>query len=146
MKKTIVLLTLSLLGSGCYLKPTWTNNPLVSSEGITLRVLGVDCEDHQGTDSEPTSRDLGIKVLVENPTDRVLKVSEEAISLMADGQPGSLRFPVVAEVQPHGSSKLRWSFTHQATCSADREFAINLAGAFQLGTAEVQMAALRVRP
>jgi hypothetical protein len=143
--KSVVVLAFALVGSGCYMKPAWTNNPLRSSEGVTLRVLGVDCEDHHGSDGEPTSRDLAVKVLVENPTDRVLHVSEEAISLVVDGQPGLMHWPAAAEVQPHASSKLHWSFSHQATCD-DREFAIQFAGAFQLGTAPMQMASLHLRP
>lgn len=126
-------LFLLVLASGCYLRPGAAKNPAPSPEGVAIRLLGDDCEDHRGEKGQPVTRDLGLKVRVDNPTDRALTISEESIRLVVDDYSGGARFPSVVEVPAHGTATLKLDFTHHALCEPSRRFAVAWNNAFTLG-------------
>lgn len=46
-----------VLAGGCYLRPDALHNPTPSPEGVAIRLVGQDCEDHRGDKGEPVTRD-----------------------------------------------------------------------------------------
>jgi hypothetical protein len=134
------------LASGCYLQPSAVNNPQPSAEGVTVRLLGQDCEDHRGSKGDPVSRELGVKVRVDNPTDATLRISEDSIRLFVEGASAAVRWPTMIEVSPHGSATLSMEFAHHALCEPDRQFVVAWNGAFALDDHRVALANLAFRP
>lgn len=122
-----------VLAGGCYLRPDALHNPTPSPEGVAIRLVGQDCEDHRGDKGEPVTRDLGLKLRVDNPTDRTLTIAEDAIRLLVDDYRGTVRFAGVVEVPAHGTATLALDFTHHALCEPSTRFAVAWDGALRLG-------------
>jgi hypothetical protein len=133
MKSKLSGVALLALASGCYMKAGVVQNPRPSAEGVAISLVGEDCEDHRAGKGDPVTRDLGIKLRVDNPTDRPLKIAEAAIRLLVDGYSGGVRYPTVIEVQPHGTATLVLDFTHHALCEPERQFVVAWNDALQLG-------------
>jgi hypothetical protein len=145
MLRWMAFCVLAICG-GCYLRPGAVRNPAPSTEGIAVTLLGQDCEDHSGMKGEPVSRDLGIRVRVDNPTDRTLRVSEQTIRLLVDGDTGGVRFPAVVDVPSHGSTTLTMEFTHHALCEMSQRFVVAWDDAFRLGDRPVALENLTFTP
>jgi hypothetical protein len=143
-----VWLATALLGlgaGGCYMKPATTNSPLQSAEGVRLRLVGQDCEDHVGGQGDPISRDLGVKLELDNATGEPLDFSPYAVELMVDQY--SIRQAREGEsyrIVPGESRTFKLDFLHHSVC--DREFALRFGDALRLGGRPVQMAALQFKP
>jgi hypothetical protein len=146
MKAQMYGLLVLALTSGCYLRPGSVNNPRPSPEGVAVTLIGQDCEDHRGGKGDPVSRDLGIKVRVDNPTDKTLHVTEDAIRLVVDGLSSRVRSPTAVEIQPHGSATVEWDFTHHALCEPQRQFVLAWNDAFVLDDHPVAIADLAFHP
>jgi hypothetical protein len=146
MKGPILLVVSATLAGGCYLKPASSNTPLRSPEGVHVTLVGQDCADHSGMDGDPISRQLGIQVSIDNPTDRVLRIHEEAIRLQVGSDSSEVLWPKSAEVKPHSSATLRWSFNHHAMCHPSRDFVVDWNGALVLEDHPLSLASLSFRP
>jgi hypothetical protein len=134
------------LAAGCYMRPSATNAPLRSPEGVGVTLVGQDCEDHRGADGEPVSRDLGVKVRFDNSTDHALRIAERAIRLVIDDYTAEVKSPGVVDVKPHDSATVIMDFTHHAVCEPDREFVINWDQALSLDDRPIVVANLSFRP
>jgi len=134
------------MASGCYLKAGAVQNPRPSREGVAISLVGQDCEDHRAEKGDPITRDLGVKLRVDNPTDQPLRIAEQAIRLMVDGYSGGVRFPTVVEVQPHGTATVVLDFTHHALCEPERQFVVAWNDALLLGGRTVALDNLAFRP
>lgn len=146
MKAQMYSLVALALTAGCYLRPSAVNNPKPSVEGVAVTLLGQDCEDHRGGEGGPVSRDLGVKVRLDNPTDKTLHVTEQAIRLVVDGSSSGVRWPTAVDVQPHGSATVSWDFTHHALCEPGRQFVLAWNHAFVLDEHPVALADLAFSP
>jgi len=73
-----------LVWAGCYLRPDAVQNPKPTREGVAISLVGEDCEDHRAAKGDPVSRDLSVKLRVDNPTDLRLRIGEHAIRLVVD--------------------------------------------------------------
>lgn len=132
--------------AGCYLKPSATNAPLRSPEGVAVTLVGEDCEDHRGSDGYPVSRELGVKVRFDNSTEHSLRIAERAIRLVIGDYTAFVRSPGVVDVKPHGSATLVMDFTHHTVCEPDREFVINWDEALSLDDRPIVVGNLSFRP
>ncbi len=139
------LVMLSLAG-GCYLQPGAVKNPQPSPEGIAVKLIGQDCEDHRGGKGDPVSREMGVKLRIDNPTDKTLHIAESQIRLTVAGASASVRSPTVVEVKPRGSATLEWDFTHHALCEPNREFVIVWNDALVLDDHPIAVANLAFNP
>jgi hypothetical protein len=146
MKGHLSALAVLALASGCYLQPSSVKNPPPSADGVAVSLLGQDCEDHRGAKGEPVTRDLGVKVRIDNPTAQILRISEESVRLLVDNYSGGVRFPTVVEVQPHGTMILTLDFTHHALCEPDRQFVVSWNDAFVLDNRPITVANLAFHP
>ncbi|MDB4964990.1 MAG: hypothetical protein JWN44_679 [Myxococcales bacterium] len=146
MKWSAVFLLLLPLVSGCYLKPSASNSPLQSPDGVSVTLLGQDCEDHSGADGDPISRDLGVKVRFDNRSEQPLHVSEQSIVLAVDSSHGPIRGPSDLVVRPHDSAVVQLDFTHHALCYTGHEFVIIWNDALALGDRPLRLADLSLRP
>jgi hypothetical protein len=135
-----------VLADGCYLRPGAAKNPAPSPEGVAIQLVGDDCEDHRGEKGQPVTRDLGIKVRVDNPTDQTLTVTEEMIRLVVDDDAGGARFPTVVEVPAHGTATLKLDFTHHALCEPSKRFVVAWHNAFRLGDRPLAIEELSFSP
>jgi hypothetical protein len=134
-----------LLGAGgCYLKPTRTNNPLHSREGVRLRLVGLDCEDHRGSDGDPVSRDLAVRLEVSNPTAQPLDFAPDAVRLTAGDEPVAGSGGDFERVAPGATRVFTMKFVHHAYC--DRDFALAFDHAMRLAGQPVAMAVLHFTP
>jgi len=138
------LVLAALTCGGCYLKPRATNNPIHSPEGVQLRVLGDDCEDHRGSDGDPVSRDLAVKLEVENPTTQTLEFAPDAVRLTADGQTLPAASGTFELVPPGQRRVFTLTFVHHALC--DRDFVLAFDQALRLAGTPVTVAALHFTP
>lgn len=134
------------LASGCYLRAGAVKNPQPSPEGVAITLIGQDCEDHRGAKGDPVSRELGVKVRIDNPTDKMLRIAESQIRLLVEGSSGGVRWPMVVEVRPHGTVTLEMDFTHRALCEPDRHFVIAWNDALVLDDHQVAVANLEFHP
>jgi hypothetical protein len=146
MKSVVLFAALWLAAGGCYLKPTRTNNPLQSCEGVRVTLVGQDCEDHAGGDGDPVSRELGIKVRFDNPTDQVLRIAESRIRLVVGEDAAGVKWADVEEVAPRSARTVAMDFTHHATCDSSRDFTIAWNDALALGDRPIAMTALIFSP
>jgi len=146
MNRAVILAVASLLAPACYLKPSRTNNPLRSSEGVRITLVGQDCEDHRGADGDPVSRDLGVQVQFENPTDQVLHIAEGSIRLVVDDDSAAVASAGIDQVAPHSARTIVMSFTHHALCESSRQFKIAWNDALTLGDHPIAVAALTFSP
>jgi hypothetical protein len=132
--------------AGCYLPPSATNAPLRSPEGVAVTLVGQDCEDHRGADSDPVSREVGVKVRFDNATDHSLRIAERAIRLVVGDYTAWVRSPGVVDVKPHDSATVVMDFTHHTLCARAREFVINWDQALSLDDRPIAVANLAFRP
>jgi hypothetical protein len=146
MKSSYALALAVALASGCYLKPSATNNPLTGSDGVRVTLVGQDCEDHRGGDGDPVSRALGIKLRVENPTDKPLRIAERSIRLLVEGNSRGVRWPTVVDIQPHSAATVTMDFAHDAVCEADQQFVVAWNDALVLDQRPIKLANLAFRP
>jgi hypothetical protein len=146
MKPAVVVTLLALLAPACYLRPSHVAAPAPTAEGVRVTLVGDDCDDHRGVDGDPVSRDLGVKVQFDNPTNETLTISEERIRLVVDGDTAGPHAPEPQAVAPHSSRQLALDFTHHALCNRDRPFTLTWNGALTLGQRPVQLAALVFSP
>jgi hypothetical protein len=146
MKSPLLGFVVLGLASGCYLTPGAVQNPQPSAEGVAVTLVGQDCEDHRGGKGDPVSRELALKVRVENPTGQMLHVAEGAIRLLVDGSTGGVRFPAVIDVQPHASATLTLEFTHHSLCEPNRQFAVAWNDALVLDSRPITVANLTFHP
>jgi hypothetical protein len=145
MPKPWVLWSLLIGAVGCYLKPAWSNSPLTTTEGVTVRLMGQDCADHLASEGEPVTRDLSVRLRVENATDRPLVIRTGAIELDVDaGRSRPLGGDAGLTVGPDGARDLTLRFLHHARC--DGAFVLQFANALLLGERPVTTAALHLRP
>src|SRR3954451_731100 len=114
MKGPILLVVSATLAGGCSPTPASSTTPLRSPEGVHVTLVGQNCADHSGMDGDPISRQLGIQVSIDNPTDRGLRIHEERLPLQVGADSSEVLRPKSAEVKPHSSPTLRWSFNHHA--------------------------------
>ena len=145
MMLRFTLLVAFCLSSGCYLKPSAVKNAS-SPDGVTARVIGEDCEDHRAEKGDPVTRDLGLQVRVDNPTDKTLRIAEEAIRLQVDNFTGGVRMPAVVEIAPHAQKTLTLDFTHHALCEPDRQFTVAWNDAVALDGRPVALSNLVLHP
>ena len=80
MRSTLYAVSLLALSSGCYMKPGVVQNPRPSVEGVAISLVGEDCEDHRAAKGDPVTRDLGVKLRVDNPTAERLRIAETQIA------------------------------------------------------------------
>jgi hypothetical protein len=146
MTRIIVLALAALLAPACYLRPSHAANPQPSPDGVRVTLVGDDCDDHSGVDGDPISRDLGVKVQFDNPTDRMLKIDEAQIRLVVDEDRAGVHAPGEEQVAPHSTRTLALDFTHHALCSRDRSFKIAWNDALTLGDRPVALGALVFSP
>ncbi len=111
------------LSSGCYLQPSAVKNAS-SPDGVSVRLVGEDCEDHRASKGDPVTRDLGVKLRVDNPTDKTLRISEQAIRLQVESYTSGVLLPTVVEIPPHQGKTLTMDFSHHALCEPDRQFVV----------------------
>jgi hypothetical protein len=145
MTLRFTLLIAFLLSSGCYLKPGAVQNP-TSVDGVSVSLVGQDCEDHRAAKGDPVTRDLGLKVRVDNPTDKTLRITEQAIRLQVESYTGGVRLPIVVEVPPHATKTLTMDFTHHALCEPDRQFIVAWNDALALDSHPVALGNLVFHP
>ena len=117
------LVSAFLVSGGCYLRPSAVKNAS-SPDGVTVSLIGQDCEDHRAAKGDPVTRDLGVKLRVDNPTDQTLRISEAEIRLQVDSFTGGVRMPTVVEVAPHAQKTLTMDFTHHSLCEPERQFTV----------------------
>lgn len=124
MKSHLYGLVFLSFASGCYLQPSAVRNPQPSPEGVAVKLLGQDCEDHRGGNGDPVRRELGLKLRIDNPTEKMLRISESRVRLTVEGTSSGVRWPMIVEVKPRGSATVQWDFTHSSLCEPSREFVI----------------------
>ncbi|HEY2748353.1 MAG TPA: hypothetical protein VGL86_27205 [Polyangia bacterium] len=139
------LLIVFSLSSGCYLRPSAVHNA-ASPDGVSISLVGQDCEDHRAAKGDPVTRDLGVKLRVDNPTDKTLRISESAIRLQVESYSGGVRLPTVVEIPPHAQKTLTMDFTHHALCEPDRQFVVAWNDALALDDHPVAIGNLSFRP
>ncbi len=145
-RNNAVIVLLSLLVPACYLQPSAVHNPFASRECVLVTLVGQDCEDHRGLDGDPISRDLGIEVQFENPSDQVLRISESAIRLVVEDDWAGVKAAGEEEVAPHSVRTIVFEFTHHALCERNRDFKIAWDDALRLDNQPVAIAALTFSP
>ena len=146
MKTHWVGLVVLGMAAGCYLRPGAVNNPRPSPEGVAIKLIGQDCEDHRGGKGDPISREMGVKLRVDNPTDKTLHIAEAQVRMTVGGVSAGVRWPTMVEVSPRGSATLEWDFSHRALCEPDREFSIVWNDALKLDDHTVAVADLTFHP
>ena len=139
---TVLIATLS---GGCYLRPAKSTGPLTSAEGVLVVLLGQDCEDHLGAEGDPVSRDLGLKLNVENPTGHVLQLALKGVQLTVEEYTTvPMGADTIETFQPGESREVRLDFLHHSACG--RDFALTFEHAFGFRERSVQVAALHFTP
>jgi hypothetical protein len=146
MDRMTLIATVLVLAPGCYLKPLHATNPPPSAEGVRVTLIGDDCADHQGTDGDPVSRDLGVKIKFDNPTDHTLRIAESAVRLIVDDDGAGVKGAGVEAVAPHSSRTIVLDFTHHKLCNSETQFKIAWNGALTLGDQPITVAALTFSP
>jgi hypothetical protein len=145
MMLRFAILVAFTLSSGCYLRPSAVKNAS-SPDGVTVSLVGQDCEDHRADKGDPVTRDLGVKLRVDNPTDKTLRISEQAIRLQVESYTGGVRLPTVVEVPPHQQKTLTMDFNHHALCEPDRQFVVAWNDALALDGHPVAVSNLAFHP
>jgi hypothetical protein len=112
---------------------------------VQLRLLGEDCEDHLGSDGDPVSRDLSVKLEISNPTREVLEFAPDGVRLAVDTWVvGATQGGEVYQIAPGETRTFQMRFLHHAGCS--RDFALAFDHAMRLGAQPVAMATLHFTP
>lgn len=143
--KQLSLLALGL-AAGCHLQPSVVRNPAPSPEGIAVTLVGEDCEDHIGVEGDPVSRDPGVKVRIDNPTGRPLRINEDAIRLVLEHYSTGIGPSQVVQVPPHGTATVTVDFIHHELCDSDRQFTLAWNDAFLLENHLICLADLAFLP
>jgi len=149
MKSIVVVAVAVLSTAGCFLKPSWTNGPVESPEGVRVRMVGHMCWDAEGGHHwADAPRELLLKLAVENTTDQLLRVDKEAVSVVvgddhARVQPTGAR---VLEVKPHAAETVEWTFGTHTDCHTERTFVVGLRDAMSLGDKPTAVANLEFKP
>jgi len=145
MMLRFTLLVAFTLSSGCYLRPSAVKSAS-SPDGVSISLVGQDCEDHRASKGDPVTRDLGVKLRVDNPTDKTLRITEEAIRLQIESYSSGVLTPRMVEVAPHQQKTLTLDFNHHALCEPDRQFTVAWNDAFALDDHPVAMSNLAFHP
>jgi hypothetical protein len=146
MSRIIMMAAVSLASSGCYLRPATSNGPMQTPDGVRVALVGEACADHTGFEGEPVSRELTVKVKIENASARPLGISPRGIELKTDEvEPIAPLDPPARVVLAPGESRVeQLHYLHRALCN--QEFQLAFARAFLLDDRPLEVASLRFTP
>ncbi len=141
MKRMVsLLISIGCALAGCYLRPIATNSPK-SSEGVHVTLVGQECVDRMGSEGDPVSRSLAVKLKVDNPTTEQLRFETRRAELKVEED---IRIPIRESenvlVAPGDSREVELEYLHHSLCAQD--FAIELDKALTVGGRPVEIAAL----
>jgi hypothetical protein len=139
--KPFLLLFLGL--GGCYLRPASTNAPIHSRDGVEVALLGEDCEDHSGLEGEPVSRELGVKLRIDNLTGKQLRIRESEIRLVDGSTPVGAGERIL---KPRESAVFKLEFIHHLACYSGAPFVVEWNGAFVLEDDPLTVTSLSFKP